>query len=470
MPILHQSTTMPVTSSGEPMTTTLTPPNATSLPPDATANTTAAAAGALRTALRVAMLAAVVPTVLSAQGMVSVGTDVLGLHLAVALALAGFLELGLIASAMLARASALAGRPAGADAWATWALSALSGVLSATHELVGPVNTMGERSWQHDPGDLLAAGVRLAAPLVAAWLWERCLVSARRQTSTRSLSEVLRDRRMLAVARAALAVRRAETTTSAGPRAARQLDRARRRLDRAHLAALRHLPATDPTLTGDLTTWLATVGAVDTLPALTRTTTPSAVEAAEPRGAHQDPDAQCPQPSATRAVGIDVEPVASAVESAGGELASDDQDDVHATVQRDDDEDDIPAEEGVGAAQDVAGEEVGQAVRPDVDVAVARAAAPVPARPVVDPVPLAGGALALAEPAPVLVSTGDRGRDAVAVLEVFGRDITYHQLAEQLAALGWVVPAGTSTRQRILTDARRGFDAARAGSRLAVVR
>ena len=59
----------------------------------------------------VASLAAVVPTVLAAQGMAALAMDVLGFSLIAAVALAGFLELALISSALLARASALAGRP-----------------------------------------------------------------------------------------------------------------------------------------------------------------------------------------------------------------------------------------------------------------------------------------------------------------------------------------------------------------------
>jgi len=63
---------------------------------------------------------AVVPTALAAQGMVMVGHDALGLPVDFAVALAAFLELALISSALLARASAMAGRPAGADAVAVW--------------------------------------------------------------------------------------------------------------------------------------------------------------------------------------------------------------------------------------------------------------------------------------------------------------------------------------------------------------
>ncbi|MFS0700094.1 helix-turn-helix domain-containing protein [Cellulomonas sp. 179-A 4D5 NHS] len=217
-----------------------------------------AARRARQQATVVASLAAVVPTVLAAQGMAALAMDVLGFSLIAAVALAGFLELALISSALLARASALAGRPGGADAAAVWAVSAVSGLLAGAHEFVGP-ETGGVRSWESDPSSLLAAGVRVAAPLVAAWLWERVLTAARREHAERTLVEVRRDRRLLAVARAALVVRRLE---EAGRIRAGRGRWVRRRLDRAHIAALRVVPPG-----ADLPAVLAAVGAVDLLPA-----------------------------------------------------------------------------------------------------------------------------------------------------------------------------------------------------------
>jgi len=217
---------------------------------------------ARRQATIVASLAAVVPTVLAMQGMASLAMDVLKFSMPVAIALAGFLELALVSSALLARASALAGRPGGADAVAVWAVSVASGMLSSTHEFVGPA-VGGVRGWQFDSSSLLAAGVRVAAPLVAAWLWERVLTAARREHATRTLVELRRDHRLLGVARAALAVRRIEVDRD-GP-TNRRLRRARRRLDRAHIAALRTVPPG----AANLPTWLAAVGAVDILPAAT---------------------------------------------------------------------------------------------------------------------------------------------------------------------------------------------------------
>ncbi|MGW6132354.1 hypothetical protein ACWFNE_20200 [Cellulomonas sp. NPDC055163] len=234
----------------------------------------AAAARARRQATVVAAVGAAVPTVLAAQGMASLAVDVLGFNLLAAVALASFLELALVSSALLARAAALAGRPGGADAVAVWVVSATSGVLAGVHELVA-TTPGGSSTWNTDPAAFLAAAVRAVAPLVAAWLWERVLQAARAEHAQRTLTEVRRDRRLLEVARAALAVRRLDAAT--GSRwAARQARRARRRLDRAHVAALRVAPPA-PTLAGVL----AAVGQVDHLPAAT-TVSPLTPRPAEP--------------------------------------------------------------------------------------------------------------------------------------------------------------------------------------------
>jgi hypothetical protein len=195
------------------------------------------------------------------QGMASLAVDLL--HFAVVVALAGFLELALISFALLTRASALAGRPGGVDAAAVWGVSLASGTFSALHELVGPAigNT---RSWQVDPGSLLAACVRLTAPLVAALLWERVLTAARREHEARSLVQVRRDHRLIAVAQAALTVRQLSEDRPHGRRPTARLQRARRRLQHAHVTALR-MTGVGP----DLFEVLAAVGAVDILPAAT---------------------------------------------------------------------------------------------------------------------------------------------------------------------------------------------------------
>jgi hypothetical protein len=213
--------------------------------------------------VRAAAATAVVPTAQAAQGMVMVGRDALGLPLAFAVALAAFLELALVSSALLARAAAMAGRPAGADAVAVWVFSAVSGLFSAAHELIGPPDpATGQRGWQHDSLSLLAAGVRIAAPLVAAWLWERVLISARRQAAARSAAQIRADRRLLAFARSAQTLRRLLKSQAGSER---QVRGARRRFDRHHVALLQHIPATEPTLRAASREWLTELHCADTL-------------------------------------------------------------------------------------------------------------------------------------------------------------------------------------------------------------
>jgi hypothetical protein len=141
-----------------------------SVQPVQAATNTEAVQRARNQATVVTCVAATVPTVLAMQGMAGLAVDLLHFPVAVAIALAGFLELALISFALLTRASALAGRPGGVDAAAVWGVSMASGTFSALHELVGPA-IGSTRAWQVDPGSLLAACVRLTAPLVAALLW-----------------------------------------------------------------------------------------------------------------------------------------------------------------------------------------------------------------------------------------------------------------------------------------------------------
>lgn len=215
-----------------------------------------------RAAVTLTALAALMPTLLSAQGMISVGIDVLRLAAAVAVALAVFLELALVSSALLARSAVRQGRSGSGDLTATWVFSTVSGVFSAGHELVGPADPLGLRTWQLDARSGLAAGVRIAAPLVAAWLWHRILTGDRHDTDhARTRREATRHRLMHAVATAALDLQRAQQHR---PKSLSSL-RARRRLDRHHRNLLRHVPATDSQLPGQLQRWLTEIGRVDGL-------------------------------------------------------------------------------------------------------------------------------------------------------------------------------------------------------------
>ena len=74
-----------------------------------------------------------------------------------------FMEISVLASALRARANVARDGQAGADGLAVWVLTSASGLMSAS-EATSPQEAL----------------VRLGAPLVAAWLWERSMVPERR--------------------------------------------------------------------------------------------------------------------------------------------------------------------------------------------------------------------------------------------------------------------------------------------------
>jgi hypothetical protein len=74
-----------------------------------------------------------------------------------------FMEISVLASALRARANVARDGNAGADGLAVWVLTCASGLMSAS-----------------EASSLQEALVRLGAPLVAAWLWERSMVPERR--------------------------------------------------------------------------------------------------------------------------------------------------------------------------------------------------------------------------------------------------------------------------------------------------
>lgn len=215
-----------------------------------------------------ATIAALMSTALSTWGMIGVSRDALGLPLIGAVTLAGFLELSLIATARLLHDAIRAGRRATSERIATWVFSVVSGAFSAAHEFVGP-----DRTWQLDASSGLAAAVRMAAPLVACWLWERRLRGDRAAADgRRTRAQTRQDRYVLAVALAALSVRRATDGASGdGWRSAAVTRRAWRRLHRRHAAMLRRWPPS-PELRAALAAALAAVGATDVLPTMTAPT------------------------------------------------------------------------------------------------------------------------------------------------------------------------------------------------------
>ena len=102
------------------------------------------------------VVAASIATGVSAQGMWRFSGDVLGLDGPLRLLLFAFIEVAIITSAVRARRNMRENYSAGIDGIAVWALTYLTAVLSSM-----------------DAHSLPEAIFRLAAPLVAAWLWER---------------------------------------------------------------------------------------------------------------------------------------------------------------------------------------------------------------------------------------------------------------------------------------------------------
>jgi hypothetical protein len=79
-----------------------------------------------------------------------------------------FMEISVLASALRARANVARDGNAGADGLAVWVLTSASGLMSAS-----------------EASSVQEALVRLGAPLVAAWLWERSMVPERRAQKVR---------------------------------------------------------------------------------------------------------------------------------------------------------------------------------------------------------------------------------------------------------------------------------------------
>lgn len=155
---------------------------------------------------------AAIATGVSAQGMWKFAGDVLGFNGPLRVLLFAFIELAVIASAVRARRNMRDNHSAGIDGVAVWVLTCLTAVLSAM-----------------DAHSTAEAVFRLAAPLVAAWLWERGMaVERRRITGLAGINWRLTPERVLV--RLGLA--------EARDRTASEVD-AHRRLTRVALAAKR---------------------------------------------------------------------------------------------------------------------------------------------------------------------------------------------------------------------------------------
>jgi hypothetical protein len=169
--------------------------------------------------------------------------DVLGFDGPLQLLLFAFIEVAVITSAVRARRNMREKFSAGIDGLAVWALTSLSAVLSS----------MDARSFAE-------ALFRLAAPLVAAWLWERGMAVERHritgrarinwritperilvrlglaEASDRTAGEVDRQRRFT---RVALAAKKVRVLREAGAKAGR-ITRAQASLESAYAAAHAH--------------------------------------------------------------------------------------------------------------------------------------------------------------------------------------------------------------------------------------
>ncbi|GAA4530822.1 MULTISPECIES: hypothetical protein [Nonomuraea] len=189
------------------------------------------------------IVAASIATGVSAQGMWRFSGDVLGLDGPLRLLLFAFIEVAIITSAVRARRNMRENFSAGIDGIAVWALTCLTAVLSSM-----------------DASSFPEAVFRLAAPLVAAWLWERGMAIERHrirgtgrinwrltperllvrlglaEVSDRTASEVDAHRRLT---RVALAAKRAKALREAGA-PDRKMRAALAKLDKAMDQAVEH--------------------------------------------------------------------------------------------------------------------------------------------------------------------------------------------------------------------------------------
>ena len=279
--------------------------NRRAIEPTTSVPTTASGTGRSRwveTGLTLA--AAGIATAVAVSGMWRVFGDVLGFTGPGRIALAGFLEIALMVSAIRARRALRDHGSVGVDGAAVWAMALLSAVLAAA-------DAQG-----------LAKAVRFAAPLVAAWLWERGLAAERRAArgpraavawrwtrarlavrlgladpAARTVDDIDRTRRLATLTRARIRLAVLEASPLPRPLAVitaqpLRIAFAAWRLQRHALAAVEHLHlGLDPVVTGTIRTTVAAVVGVRAA------TTPAALESASPwadRSANDRPDGWTP--------------------------------------------------------------------------------------------------------------------------------------------------------------------------------
>ncbi|MCL1869650.1 MAG: hypothetical protein FWF90_04445 [Promicromonosporaceae bacterium] len=180
------------------------------------------------------VIAATIATALAYSGMVLFGLDVAHMTPPEAYALAGFLEVSLVAVALMARNAALEGRPYGVLLVLTWILSGTSGLFAALHQIAVP-----------DASTPYMVAFRFVPPLVAALMWHLALVGERHLVTGHTLDERRRESRVHEYV-TALELWRDAQVDSAGDRAGlRRVRAAHRRQLAARDSALRILTVED---------------------------------------------------------------------------------------------------------------------------------------------------------------------------------------------------------------------------------
>ncbi len=180
------------------------------------------------------VVAAFIATALAYSGMVLFGLEVAHMSPLEAYALAGFLEVSLVAVALMARNAALEGRPYGVLLTLTWILSGTSGVFAALHEIAVPTEST--------PYMVV---FRFVPPLVAALMWHLALVGERHLVTGHTLDERRREHRVHQYVTALESWRDARLDSTGNARGMRKVRRAHLKQRAARDGALKLLTVED---------------------------------------------------------------------------------------------------------------------------------------------------------------------------------------------------------------------------------
>ena len=180
------------------------------------------------------VVAALIATALAYSGMVLFGLEVAHMTPLEAYGLAGFLEVSLVAVALMARNAALEGRPYGVLLTLTWVLSGTSGLFAALHEVAVPTAST--------PYMVV---FRFVPPLVAALMWHLALVGERHMVTGHTLEERRREARVHGYVSALEQWRDARADSAGSPADLRKVRAAHERQRAARDAALKLLTVED---------------------------------------------------------------------------------------------------------------------------------------------------------------------------------------------------------------------------------